>query len=105
MFESRANLERSRQLFGKYLSRKRIYGKWTSDILSADLPTRLQETNMDPILLNQLARIKVQEMLQEAAEARSDRKAQLTIPITRKLRFALAAIPVVLWIVWGFLAG
>lgn len=60
---------------------------------------------MDPILLNQLARIKVQEMLQEAAEARAYRKAQMTNPIARKLRFALAAIPIVLWIVWGFVAS
>ena len=44
-------------------------------------------------------------MLQEAAEARAYRKTQMTNPIARKLRFALATIPLVLWIVWGFVGG
>lgn len=60
---------------------------------------------MDSILNKQLAQIKVQEMLQEAAEARADRKARMTNPVAYKLRFALAAIPIVLWIVWAIVAG
>ena len=62
---------------------------------------------MNPILNQQLAQIKIQEMMQEAAEARADRKARMAHPnpVARKLRFALAAVPLVLWIVWGFVSG
>ena len=63
---------------------------------------------MNPILNQQLAQIKVQEMLQEAAEARADRKARMAHPnpVAQKLRIALAAtVPLVLWIVWVFVAG
>jgi hypothetical protein len=62
---------------------------------------------MNTFIDRQLAQIKVKELLQEAAESRADRKARMAHPssATRKLTFALAAIPVVLWIVWGFVAG
>ena len=63
---------------------------------------------MNPILNQQLAQIKIQEMLQEAAEARADRKARMAHPnpVALKLRIALAAaVPIVLWIVWVFVAG
>ena len=63
---------------------------------------------MDPFMVRQLAQIKYQEMLQEAAEARAYRKAQIAHPnpVARKLKIALAAaVPLVLWIVWAFVAG
>ena len=63
---------------------------------------------MNPILNQQLAQIKVQEMLQEAAEARADRKARKAHPnpVARKLKIAFAvAIPLVLPVVWVFMAG
>jgi len=61
-------------------------------------------TNID----RQLAQIRYQEVLQEAAEARANRKAQTAHPqpVARKLAFALAtATPIVLWIVWMLIAG
>jgi len=63
---------------------------------------------MNPILNQQLAQIKVKEMLQEAAEARANRKAGVANlnPVARNLRIALAvAVPLVLWIAWAFVAG
>lgn len=63
---------------------------------------------MNTFIDRQLTQIKVQEMLQEAAEARADRKARMANPnpVARKLRIALAvAVPLVLWIVWVFVAG
>ena len=62
---------------------------------------------MNTFIDRQLTQIKVQEMLQEAAEARANRNARIVHPnpVARKLRFAVAAIPIVLWIVWGFVAG
>jgi len=63
---------------------------------------------MNTFIDRQLTQIKVQEMLQEAAETRADRKARMDHPnpVARKLRFALAAaVPLVLWIVWVFVAG
>ena len=56
----------------------------------------------------QLVRTMVQEMIQEAAKARGDRKTRAAHPnpVIRKLKFALAAaLPLVLWIVWVFVAG
>ena len=56
-------------------------------------------TNID----RQLAQIRYQEVLQEAAEARANRKAQAARPkpSTRRLVLAFAAAtPIVLWIVW-----
>lgn len=63
---------------------------------------------MNTFIDRQLTQIKVQEMLQEAAEARADRKSRMANPnpVARKLRIALAvAVPLVLWIVWVFVAG
>jgi len=63
---------------------------------------------MNTFIDRQLAQIKVQEMLQEAAEARADRKARMdhANPVACKLKFALAAaVPFVLWGVWVFVAG
>lgn len=63
---------------------------------------------MNPILNQLLAPIKIQEMLQEADEARASRKARMAHPnpVARKFRFALAAAAlVVLWIVSAFVAG
>ena len=63
---------------------------------------------MNTFIDTQLAQIKYQEMLQEAAEARAYRKAQIAHPnpVARKLKIALAAaVPLVLWIVWVLVAG
>ena len=63
---------------------------------------------MNTFIDRQLTQIKVQEMLQEAAEARADRKASMANPnsVTRTLKFALAvAVPLVLWIAWMLVAG
>ena len=63
---------------------------------------------MNTFFDRQLTQIKVQEMLQEAAEARADRKAIMADQnsITRTLKFALAvAVPLVLLIAWAFVAG
>ena len=63
---------------------------------------------MNTFIDRQLTQIKVQEMLQEAAEARAYRKAQIAHPnpVARKLKIALAAtVPLVLWVVWAFVAG
>ena len=63
---------------------------------------------MNTFIDRQLTQIKVQEMLQEAAEARADRKAPMghLNPVARKLKIALAAaVPLVLWIVWALVAG
>ena len=63
---------------------------------------------MNTFIDRQLTQIKVQDMLQEAAEARADRKASMANPnpVARRLKLALAvAIPFVLWIVWAFVAG
>lgn len=65
---------------------------------------------MNTFIDRQLTQIKVQEMLQEAAEARANRKARMTHPnpVARELRIALVAVtavPFVLWIVWVFVAG
>jgi hypothetical protein len=107
VFESRANPKRGCQLFGEYLSRKRICVKSLRGILLTYSSTKLQEKKMDPFTVRQLAQIRYQEMLQEAAEARAYRKAQIAHPnpVARKLKFAVAAIPVVLWILWGVGAG
>ena len=58
-------------------------------------------------LTEDLARIKVKEMLREAADARANREAWTahSNPVARKLRFAVTATLVVLWIVWAFVAG
>ena len=56
----------------------------------------------------QLVRTMVQEMMQEAAKDRSDRNKRMAHPIlnSRKLKLPLAvAMPLVLWIVWVFVAG
>lgn len=56
----------------------------------------------------QLVRTMVQEMIQEAAKDRSDRNERMAHPNlnSRKLKLALAvAMPLVLWIVWVFVAG
>jgi len=56
-------------------------------------------TNID----RQLAQIRYQEVLQEAAEARANRKAQAARPKPpmRKLALVFAAsAPIVIWIVW-----
>jgi hypothetical protein len=63
---------------------------------------------MNMFIDRQLAQIKYQEMLQEAAEARAYRKAQIAHPnpVTRKLRFILVTtLPVALWILWVFGSG
>ena len=63
---------------------------------------------MNTFIDRQLTQIKVQDMLQEAAEARADWKAGMANPnpVARKLKFSLAvALPFVLWIVWPFVAG
>ncbi len=63
---------------------------------------------MSTLLNQQLVRTVVQEMIQEAAKARADRKARAAYPnpVVRKLKFALAAaLPLVLWIMWVFVAG
>ena len=63
---------------------------------------------MNTFIDTQLAQIKYQEMLQEAAEARAYRTAQIAHPnpVARKLKIALAAaVPLVLWIVWAFVVG
>ena len=55
----------------------------------------------------QLAQIRYQAALQEAADARADRQAQKTAPLptARKLAFALAgAAPLALWIAWALTA-
>ena len=56
----------------------------------------------------QLIRTMVQEMMQEAAETRADRKKHMAHPNlnSRKFKLALAiAMPLVMWIVWVFAAG
>jgi hypothetical protein len=56
----------------------------------------------------QLVRTMVQEMMQEAAKDRANREERMAHPIlnSRKLKLALAvAMPLVLWIVWVFVAG
>jgi len=60
---------------------------------------------MNTFIDRQLTQIKVNEMMQEAADARADRKARKThqSPVARNFRVALAASPVVLWIVWAFI--
>lgn len=60
---------------------------------------------MYSIIDQQLNQIKVRELMQEAAEARADRKARKTHrrPVTRSIRVALAAAPVVVWAVWAFI--
>ena len=62
---------------------------------------------MNTFIDRQLTKIKVQEMLQDAAETRANRKSRITHPnpVARKLKFALAAVPFVLWIAWAFVAG
>ena len=63
---------------------------------------------MNTFIDRQLTQIKVQEMLQQAAEARADRKARMasSTPVARTLKLALTAVvPLVLWIVWAFVAG
>lgn len=63
---------------------------------------------MNTFIDRQLTQIKVREMLQEAAEARADRKARIAPPnsVARKLKIALAvAVPLVLSIMWVFVAG
>jgi hypothetical protein len=90
------------------LSRKRIYGKSVCDILLAYLSDNLQETNMNTIIDQQLAKIYQQEAIQEAAEIRAERKAQIAQPHkgNRGFTFALAAVaPVMLWIGWMFIKG
>ena len=55
----------------------------------------------------QLAQIRYQAALQEAADARADRQAQQAAPrpAARKLVLALAgAAPVALWVAWVLLA-
>jgi hypothetical protein len=61
-------------------------------------------TNID----RQLAQIRYQEVLQEAAEARANRKAQAAHPrsVARKLALVFAAsAPIVIWIVWMIIVG
>jgi len=61
---------------------------------------------MNTFIDQQLTQIKVREMLQQAAEARADRKAPLARSDSgrRKFQFSLAvAIPLILWILWAFL--
>jgi hypothetical protein len=63
---------------------------------------------MNTFIDRQLAQIKYQEMLQEAAEARANRRSRMVHPnpVARKLRITLAVtVPLVLWIVWAFVAG
>jgi hypothetical protein len=63
---------------------------------------------MNTFIDRQLTQIKVRELLQDAADARADRKAGTasSTPVTRTLKLALAAaIPLVLWIAWAFVAG
>jgi hypothetical protein len=63
---------------------------------------------MNTFIDRQLTQIKVQEMLQEAAEARADQKTSMANPnpVARKLKLALAvAVPLILWIVWALVAG
>jgi hypothetical protein len=63
---------------------------------------------MNTFIDRQLTQIKVQDLLQEAADARADRKARMapSTPVARTLKLALAAaVPLVLWIVWAFVAG
>ena len=59
---------------------------------------------MNTFIDRQLTQIKVKEMLQEAADARANRKARGAHSnlVARKLKFALAAaLPLVLWIVFA----
>lgn len=60
---------------------------------------------MNTFIDRQLAQIKVKELLQEAAEARADRKARMAYPnpFTGKLTFAIGVVPVVLWIILAFI--
>jgi hypothetical protein len=63
---------------------------------------------MNTFIDRQLTQVKVREMLQEAADARADRKARMasSTPVARTLKLALAAaVPLVLWIAWAFVAG
>jgi len=63
---------------------------------------------MNTFIDRQLTQIKVRELLQEAADARADRKARMasSTPVARTLKFVLAAaVPFVLWIVWAFVTG
>ena len=58
---------------------------------------------MNTIFNNMLVQAKVQDMLEQAAEARSNRKSQ-----KGGWNFGvilLAATPIVLWILWNTLAG
>lgn len=58
---------------------------------------------MNTFIDRQLALVRYQEMLQEAAAARAERKAQRTNPnpITRKIAFVLATVlPLSRWITW-----
>lgn len=62
---------------------------------------------MNTFIDRQLTQIKVRELLQEAADARANRKARMasSTPVARTLKLALAAVPFVLWIAWAFLTG
>jgi hypothetical protein len=94
--------------FRRVLSRKRIYGKSVCDILLAYSLTKLQETNMNTFIDRQLTQIKVQEMLQEAAEARADRKTRMARPNQTAQKFRstfITALPVALWLLWIFVKG
>lgn len=60
---------------------------------------------MNTFIDRQLAQIKYKEQLQEAAEARANRKARMahSNPTDRKFRLALVTtLPVAIWILWVF---
>lgn len=59
---------------------------------------------MNTFIDRQLAQIKVKELLQEAAEARANRKARN--PVARNYKLALVtALPVAIWILVAFIRG
>jgi len=62
---------------------------------------------MNTFIDRQLAQNKYNEMLQEAAENRANRKSQTanSNPVVRKLKFAWIAVPVVLLIARLVIAG
>jgi hypothetical protein len=62
---------------------------------------------MNTFIDRQLAQNKYKEMLQEAAEARADRKANAAHPnpVVRNLKFAWIVVPIVLLVARMVIAG
>jgi hypothetical protein len=58
-------------------------------------------------LTEELARIKVKEILRESADARANRERWTahSNPVARKLRFAITSTLVVLWMIWALIGG